>query len=200
MRVITPEELADQLLNAHRGGIEASLKRMAKALALKAQQGAVNRLSQRNKTPSGHLKRSIAGKVKSRFDGFDVVLRAGGRHGGTDVRYARIQDQGGTIVPRSAQWLTIPVHKSLFTPGGASRYASPRLLAVPLRFQLGKSAGTALLISKENGEIYYVLKKSVTLKGTRYLSDTVTEIQGMVPAAAQDAMVNALVGTLSGRR
>jgi len=187
MTTITPSELADRLLSAHRGGIEASIRRVSTALALKGERLAKQRATSAPKVRSGHLRRSIAGVVKASTAGADIVLRAGGRSGGAEVRYARIQDVGGTIVPRNRQWLTIPVHESLFTAAGVQRYASARLVPVPLFFQLGK-AGIAYLRSVESGELYYVLKKSVTIEGSRYLARSADDVARAVPAAMTDAL------------
>lgn len=91
---------------------------------------------------------------------------------GDSVKYARIQEYGGTITPTRAQYLAIPVGPAL-TAAGVSKYASPR--EVPGLFVIRSKGGTLLLVRKDGQQLvtYFVLKKSVTLKPKLGLRDAI---------------------------
>ena len=78
----------------------------------------------------------------------------------SDLPYARIQNQGGTIRPKTGKNLAIPVT-------GQARKLWPRdWPSGALSFQIRK--GKKLLFDQAN-KLQYVLKPSVTLKGSGYL-------------------------------
>lgn len=89
-------------------------------------------------------------------------LRAGAI---SDLVYARIQDKGGTITPKTAKALTVPISnqaKALSRSGvGAREFPTPLALIWPK----GKSSG--VLVSKQGVE--YALKRSVDIPATNYL-------------------------------
>ena len=81
----------------------------------------------------------------------------------SDLIYAKIQDQGGTIHAKSVKNLAIPLTKE-------ARGLWPRdRPAGELVFRKSKK-GAALLVSATTGEPQYVLKPSVTLKGKGYIA------------------------------
>jgi hypothetical protein len=83
----------------------------------------------------------------------------------SSLEYARIQDQGGTVFPRTVQYLAIPLRK---LPVGKW----PRDFAKG-ELRLIKSRAGNLILAKisKSGVIapYFVLKKSVTIRGRNYL-------------------------------
>jgi hypothetical protein len=106
---------------------------------------------------SGDLSRSI-----------DFFPRTPGAMGdtvkvGTNKIYARIQDYGGTIRPKTSQYLTIPL------PGTRGRIRD-----YPNGFFLRSKRGNVIYAEKKGntGQIKprFVLKKSVNIKGKPYLS------------------------------
>lgn len=66
---------------------------------------------------TGNLRRSFqenkARKVQQRGEAITGTV-------GTNIEYARIHEYGGTIKPKSKQWLTIPIGEAL-TPAGVPR-------------------------------------------------------------------------------
>lgn len=113
---------------------------------------------------TGQLRRSLGVKL------FDLGTRQGavGFIGG-GVPYALIHEKGGTIYPKSAQNLAIPVGKSL-TKAGVARLSGPRASTVPLRFIKNHKTGNLLLIvdQKKKGknqpvDVRFVLKRFVQI-------------------------------------
>lgn len=191
------------------------LQRRATALALKMQSRAVGNATQRMRQRSGHLRKSIAGRViqggktvatvdntgqASLFGRtiqgvpLAVTLSAGGRvQGAENVVYARIQDQGDTVRPVRRQWLAIP-KPEVQTPTGQSRYASPRDYPGKLWFFV-KREGTgrealAFLLERVGGKnvARWTLRKEVEIPGTRYARDAWWRTRAEVPSTLGDAL------------
>lgn len=81
---------------------------------------------------------------------------------GTNKIYARVQDYGGTIRPKSSQYLTIPL------PGTRGRIRD-----YPNGFFIRSKKGNVVFVEqKGKGQLKprFVLKKSVNIKGKPYLS------------------------------
>ena len=99
--------------------------------------------------------------------GVRVTVQAGD----AEVPYARIQEEGGTITPRNARFLAIPVGPAL-TAAGVSRFRSPRDVQ-GLHYQHGT-------LRDQQGRVWYLLRRSVTIRGTRFLSAAVdTALQAL---------------------
>lgn len=86
----------------------------------------------------------------------------------SDLVYAGIQDQGGTITPKSVQYLAVPVKR---LPVGKW----PRHFSKDELKYIGKSrAGNPMLgkVGKRSKRVepYFVLVKSVTIKGRGYIA------------------------------
>lgn len=89
---------------------------------------------------------------------------------GTNNPYARIQEEGGTVKPVSAQMLAIPLGPAK-TAAGVSRFSSPR--QVPGLFMIKSRAGNLLLVKAAGRgalEAWYVLKTQVRIPASRYLT------------------------------
>lgn len=161
------QDLANDL-----GRVQAELPRMVRqaltATALEAEAEAKRNATTRLKVRTGRLRSSIQSSVDGDGDRVRVTLQAGGQ----EVPYARAQEFGAVIVPRSARFLAIPVGPAL-TSAGVSRYASPR--DVPgLHFARGT-------LQDAQGNVWYVLKRSVTIRGTRFLGDAVDKAVDNLP-------------------
>jgi phage gpG-like protein len=142
---------------------------------LRVTAGGVTRLNVR----TGRLRASIAGGVHQDGDAIVVEVSAGGRSPNSkqlspnttrtpgEVRYAAIHEYGGTIRPSRRQFLTIPVHESLRTGAGVARFASAR--DVPGLQYAETSGGQRLLIHEDSGEVFYLLRRSMTLPARPYL-------------------------------
>ncbi len=122
----------------------------------------------------GGLVRSRSGSLRRSFQ---REMRRSGSIGGLSTKlfsagnpYANVQEFGGTITPRRAKYLTIPVHPSLFTATGVARYASARMY--PGKTGVAKTRKGDLWIVARKGKgknaktlWLWKLVKSVTLKG-----------------------------------
>ena len=62
-------------------------------------------------TRTGHLKRNVGSEINERGYLVDGIIGTGVR-GTRTVKYARIHEKGGTIEPKIAKALTIPLRKS----------------------------------------------------------------------------------------
>lgn len=78
-----------------------------------------------------------------------------------DVDYALIHELGGTIEPKNAKFLAIPVTET------ARRAGSPRNMSGLAYAQTAK--GQPVLLNSESGMVHYLLRKSVTIPARPYL-------------------------------
>lgn len=187
----SPAQLAKRLERLHSGLLRDDLRRMGIRLAFKAEEQAKLNATDRLRVRSGRLRNSIAGTTADSPTGIQVRLSAGGRTGGRDVRYARIQERGGTIEPLRRQFLTYPVHPSLFTAAGVLRFPSARM--VPNLFYDG-SGKTPVLRSSITGEVFYVLLRQVVIKPKHYLRDGLRTAAESLPAEFRQTVKEAVHG------
>jgi hypothetical protein len=97
-------------------------------------------------------------------DGEDGSLRSGAL---SDVIYARIQDEGGTIVPKRAKALAIPV--SPRAKGGKGGSIGPGDFPKNYLHMVWPKGGPKGFLFGLDSVLHFVLQKSVTLKATGYL-------------------------------
>jgi len=213
MERLTPEEWERRCASAG-PRLAAVLQRRATVLALKMQSRAVENATRRPRSRSGSLRRSIAGRVVqtgrtvSAVDNsgqvqlfgrtvqgspLSAILSAGGRTGGQNLIYARIQDQGGTIRPVRRKWLAIPTPE-MKTGAGVARYASPRDYPVPLRFRLfrdgsGPSA-LAALVERVGGKdvVRWWLRKETEVPATGFARRAWWDTRAEIPRTLGDAL------------
>ena len=214
METLTPEEWQRRCENAG-PRLAKILQRKAAALALQMQSRAVRNATSKPRSRTGTLRRSIAGRVLqagrtvakvegvgSQLKGsgqaiqgapLSVILSAGGRTGGRNVIYARIQDQGGQVRPVNRQWLALP-DSSVKTPAGVSRYASPRDYPGNLWFRMirsgsGKQA-LAVLLERVGGNnvARFWLRKEVEIPATRFAFRAWDQTRAEVPSRLRDAL------------
>ncbi|WP_225205385.1 hypothetical protein [Novosphingobium huizhouense] len=102
--------------------------------------------------------------------GIDVVKYAApaedgkgveGVWGVQDVAYALIHELGGTIEPKNAKFLSVPVSEA------AKRAGSPRNMGNLAYVQSIK--GQPMLVDQHSGKVHYILKKRVTIPARPYL-------------------------------
>lgn len=165
---ITIDEFAQRLHGLAAGRLRGILLRDVTAGALQAERRAKGMATTRLKRRSGRLAASIAGTATAVSDGVELRLRAGGRTGGDDVRYAGTQEFGATITPKRGKWLAIPVSPAVLTGAGVAKYLSARDAPLDLHFQ-HLAGGKAGLFDK-NG-LHYLLVKRVTIPPKHYLRD-----------------------------
>ena len=101
--------------------------------------------------------------------------------------YARILERGGTITPKRAQALAIPVSEE------AKGYSSPR--DMPNLHMIPRKGRPPLLVRLLAGrgdargfELHWVLVKSVTIEPRRWLSRGVRRARSEMAAAGQDRL------------
>ena len=141
---MTPEAFAAHIHRLGRAGIKAEIRSSLVVVGLRAERVAKDGYlsGTRLRVRSGRLRSSVAARVETASDAVaELHLRAGGGTG--NVRYARIHEYGGTILPIRGKGLAIPVGRSL-TAAGVSR--------------------------GEGGE--FRLVRSVTLPARHYMRDT----------------------------
>lgn len=154
---------------------------------------------------TGSLRGSVTMATESTSSSERVYLRAGG--GQRDVRYAVLQEDGGTVVPSGNRpgmkeghtpHLAIPLAAAK-TRAGVSKYASPR--DIPGLFVIKSKAGNLLLVRKigKKGKIQpmFVLKQSVTIKGKHYMRDALTAMSEAAPEVINKAVDTALARVVS---
>lgn len=173
MAKLTPEQFAERL-----GGVSArAAKRLRKQLtasALDAETYAKLNATGAPKVRTDRLRSSIQGRVKD----LTISLRAGG----TAVRYARIQEYGGTVRPRRSRFLAVPLDAAK-TGAGVSRYASPR--DVPDTYIITGSDGSPVIMQKvEKGDDrpMFVLRRQVTIRKKLYLTKAIVRVAKEMPA------------------
>lgn len=161
-----------------------------------ARANARSRLRERSR----ELITSIRAELREEEDSGVLAIHAlaGGQHGGADVPYARVQEEGsdylpgGVVRPRNARLLAIPVGPAL-TGRGLPRYPSARM-APRLEWRPvgpgGRAAG--LLVHTQTGEVWYVLTPWVRIHGVHYLLDAVEQVAGELPDALSWAAEAAL--------
>lgn len=120
------------------------------------------------KTRSAHLRRSISGRA---FVGRKIVqsIIGSGLFGRRTVKYARIQEEGGTIRPRQAKYLTVPFPG---IKGRASNYQNT--------FVLKSKAGNLLIVQKQEKGGFkplFSLKSSVNIPASHFLSESINQMK-----------------------
>lgn len=121
---------------------------------------------------SGRLRASISGTVEADTGGYRLTLSAGGTGGRGEVNYARLQEEGGTVTARAGGYLRIPLAPAL-TGAGVDRFPGPLRVVAPNLFRVVPVNGRLFLEKTSGsgaGQFWYVLKKSVTVPATRFLS------------------------------
>lgn len=167
-------------------------QRLTKA-GLRGESLAKRLVTTRLKRRSGNLVNSIRHEIVESGTGqVSLVLTAGRLQSGRILPYARIQEQGGTVRPQRARYLSIPIHPDVLTGTGVSRFSSPRDVPVPLTFIVSKK-GSRLLINAETGEPYYVLKRQVSITGRHFMRSTLRHLARTMPEEIVQDVVNALV-------
>lgn len=128
-----------------------------------------------NHVRSGRLRNSMGQETKAEGSLIKTLL------GSMGVVYARIQEFGGLIKPKRGKYLAIPLSAAK-TKAGVARYASPR--DIPGLVFLKSKTGNPILAQrvakgkKSKLVPMFVLVKSVTLKPTLGLRDTIKKFFG----------------------
>lgn len=162
----TFREVAARLNKASRGEIAAVVSKEMRRASLQAEAKAKINATQRLRVRTGVLRSSITSTVTG--TGLDAVLKLSA--GGTVAPYARVQELGGIIYPRTAKMLAIPLLPRL-------EGISPRNLNEPNTFILSaRGGGVFIAQSNDSGlTLLYKLVDHVTLRPRYYLRDAFRE-------------------------
>jgi len=173
---ITVQQFAAKLEALGQGKALAALLRKEMIITGLSAQGATQGLiNQRLRVRSGFLQRSPAFRVEEVAALPELHVSAGGGQGKRgELRYAALQEYGGTVRPVKGKFLAIPVGPAL-TGAGVARYASAR--DVPgLSFIPTAGGGAVLGKSKGRGknarmETWFILRRQVTIQGRYFVRD-----------------------------
>jgi|APSaa5957512622_1039677.scaffolds.fasta_scaffold41331_2 hypothetical protein len=210
---LTPEEFAQRLDDLSRGGnLRAWLQKEMLLVALVAEREGKLNATRSMGVRTGRLRASIAGRLKEENGMLVVRVSAGGeapqtrdllegssnpetpRDGAGPVPYARIQEEGGTVVPVRRRWLRIPLGPAK-TAAGVDRYPTSLYDFGAGLFHVRRwRDGRLGLHHNETGEPWYVLKSSTTIKPKRYLRRAVDKAVERIPEAIRDAFETAAGG------
>lgn len=134
---------------------------------------------------TGRLRNSIAGQSERVVGGVRGTI-------GTNVKYARIHEYGGTIRPRNARALAIPITpqaKRLSIAMSATGLSSLRQFS---DMYVRQRDGRAFLHSRSQRNVVFVLKRSVKIREKAYLriglKQAVPRIAALFQAAAGRAL------------
>lgn len=131
------------------------------------------------KVRSGRLRSSIASIVISEDKGLKAIIGSGVRQGNR-LPYANIHETGGTITPRLARWLTIPLDAAK-TAAGVQRFTAKDVMAGATKYS-GSFVRKGIIFGKlERGKSariipLFVLKQSVNIPPRYYMSKTLEQM------------------------
>lgn len=179
---MTPEALAAKLRAIGQTGVARAIGKTLVSAALIAEGHAKGIVPVLN----GHLRNSIAGKVRQGPKGPEAVVSAGGRvEGAINVIYAGVIEYGtkGPILPKRGKYLRIPLGPAR-TQAGQDRYPTPiRISGAGLFYVRRSKAGNLLLFHKPSGVPWYKLVESLPARAPRpFLRPGAQEAASRMPA------------------
>lgn len=183
MATISPQQFARALRAAGRERVNREIMRVMTSAAAEAEALGKLNATRLLRVRTGRLRNSIIGDALQQQEGWLLRLKAGNLQ---DVVYARTQEEGATIRPKNARYLAIPLDPGpAVTGAGVSRYNSPR--QVP-GLSVRRSSGGNLSLVDDTGRPWYVLRKSVRIRGKFYLKRALNEIEGRLPQQLAGAL------------
>ncbi len=131
---------------------------------------------------SGRLRSSI-GSVVGTEDGLPVARIGSGVRQGRPVSYAGIHETGGVVRPKTGQFLTVPL-KAAQTQSGVTRFTAREVKSGMTNYKasfIRKGIIFGVInkgrSSRESIVPLFVLKRSVTIRPSRYLTITRNETE-----------------------
>ena len=181
--VVAGKELADKFEqggSAARATIRRELRSAQFALASAMKRNARSVLRQR----SGDLVRSIVpGEIEE--SGAEITGPVG-----SNLEYAHIQKEGGTIAAKNVRNLTIPL-AAFLTPQGIARGSARDVIAAPGDYGYdGTFFSRGVLMGRrgEDVEPLFALRPSVTLPARPYAAPAMEEIKPQFEASLSSAL------------
>ena len=190
MTTLTPKQFARAIKKAGRELVHQEISRTMTMAALDTEARAKLNATNLLRVRSGRLRNSIVShalfNAAGPNSGWELILKAGNTN---DVRYARIQEEGGTIRAKNAKFLAIPLDPGpAVTGAGVSRYSSPR--QVPGLHVQGR--GQRLRLVDGEGRTWYVLRRSVNIKPKLYLRRALDHTEANLPRPLAQALLPAI--------
>lgn len=144
--------------------VGGNLRPVLGQIGLAMQRGARRRLRLRPRRKLGVRTHKLEQSIAMRLEAFAVTV-------GSNLVYAPIQQVGGTIVPKTARALAIPMQASLARRGVWPRdFPDGALRFVPNKKGRGKAVGYLFENDPDGaGRLMYVLVREVEIKGQPYL-------------------------------
>jgi len=145
---------------------------------------------------SGHLRSSIGSLIETTDDGIKANIGSGARQGDR-VKYANIHENGGTIRPRISQFLTIPLDAAK-TPSGVTRFTAREVKEGGTSYQSSfvKKGIIFGVLQRKGGKNsivpLFILKKSVEIPASHYMSITAQEMSQEVNVTILEGIRNDL--------
>lgn len=199
---MTLDELRQKWLEAATGRLAREVLATASRAVAVAEGESRDLARTRLRRRTGNLSRSITGTVEG-WPSVTMGLRAGG--GAEDVRYAALQEYGGTVRPKGHPFLAIPVGPAL-TPAGVPRYpGGPRTVPVPLAVAQTRNRDFVLVeahgrrtkggrLSSVQGVVWYILRRQVTVPAHRFVRDPFDAMVRALPQQMSEALQRAVGG------
>ena len=181
------------------GGLQRELDAEGARLALRAAQHVVGEI---RSTLYETVKSGSTGGLARSFEA--TLLGRGGKVFGaaaaSDSVYARIQDEGGTIYPRTVKRLAIPLHDfGRLAIGKWPRHWAPGKL-VPIKSKRGNMILAEIRGTGKRAKIIprYLLKRSVTLSAKGYLETAANRAMPGVEDILAEGVARAVDDTIDG--
>jgi phage gpG-like protein len=111
---------------------------------------------------------------------------------GSSLLYASLHQEGGTIRPRVAKWLAIPLTAQ------ASRAGSPRRFSGPLAPIIGKSKRSGVMVD-QRGHAQYALVKEVRIPARRFIGIS-EDLLDQVDDLLSEALAAKLIAAIEGKK
>lgn len=194
-------EWAEHLRNQADKELRENLKREFTKASLVAEREGKLLAGQSMRVRTGRLRSSVKAIIRNDTDNIELRLRAGGG-GAREVKYARIQEQGGRVAPRRGQYLAIPLPAALTAAGVLRGEFASRggLRSVPDLFVFRARSGK-LFLARHNGKdlqlLFHLRREPVTIRPKRFLSMAIERARQSLPPALQ-SVVQVAVGDKHG--
>lgn len=189
---ISLDELLRRLVALNRRRL-SEIQQRAMGGALEAlEAGASANIQSRLTMRSRELLTTLRSTLEVGEDTVTGTTLVGGKVGGLDVAYARLQEEGGTIKPVKGKYLMIPIDSGLTGPG-IPKYRSVRQMPYaqwqPLH---GQGKVHYVVYDRRNLEVYFLAVTESTVPGKHYLRDAHSEVAATLAdrlaAAAADLL------------
>ena len=189
---ITLEDFERRLAEAGGGALRRLTRETLQRAAKEAERAAKLRVTGGNPlhTRSGRLRSSIRSGIRGpTAQGFlEGYLQAGGTSSRGQVKYARIHEEGGTIVPKNKKFLTIPVGPAK-TGASVARVSARQ---VPGLAYVQSLKGQPLLAHQDTGAVWFILRKRVEIPKRPFLAPSIRDAAKQLPAALAPLLARSL--------